>query len=200
MPAAKGEGDAWTTHFVVVDEEGNLASVTQSLSHHFGSGITAPGTGVVLNNSLKNFSFTDPDGVNYGYPGKRPRSTIAPVIALDAEGPFLAFGLPGGGRIPTTTLAVLLDVLVFDRGLGEAMAAPRFHLRRSWSPEPDSDHFQLEAGFPEAVAEALRDRNWKVETVEDTEFFGGVTAIEVLPDGSYRGWADPRRTNEAAGF
>jgi gamma-glutamyltranspeptidase/glutathione hydrolase len=200
MPAASGQGDAWTTHFVVIDQEGNVASVTQSLSHHFGSGITAPGTGVVLNNSLKNFSFSDPGGVNYGYPGKRPRSTIAPVIGLEGGEPFLAFGLPGGGRIPTTTLAVLLDVLVFERPLGEAIAAPRFHLRRSWSRHPDSDHFQLEAGFPEAVAEALRGLNWKVETVKDTEFFGGITAIEILPDGRYRGWADERRTNEAEGF
>ena len=193
-------GDGWTTHFVVADKFGNVASVTQSLSHHFGSGVTAPGTGVVLNNSLKNFSFSEASGVNYGAPGKRPRSTIAPVIVLREGRPAFALGLPGGGRIPTTTLAVLVDHLYFGRSLGEAIAAPRVHLRRDWSSEPVSRLLQVEAAFPKALRRPLEAMGWEVETVTDTEFFGGVTAIEFLPDGTFAGWADFRRTNHAAGF
>lgn len=197
---AAGGGSGWTTHFVVADGQGNVASVTQSLSHHFGSGLTAPGTGVILNNSLTNFSYQDAREVNYGAPGKRPRSTIAPVLALRDGRPALALGLPGGGRIPTATLAVLIDHLVFGRSLGEAIAAPRAHLLRSWSAQPDSHVLQLESGFPAGLAGGLGDLGWEVREITDTESFGGFTAVEIGQDGQLTGWADWRRTNYAAGF
>ncbi len=119
-----------TTHFVVADAEGNVASVTQSLSHHFGAGVVTPGTGVVLNNSMKNFAVRDQSSVNYVAPGKRPRSTIAPTLVLRQGEPILALGVPGGQRIPTATLQVLLDVLVFRADLAEAIRRPRVHFRR----------------------------------------------------------------------
>lgn len=200
LGAGEARGGGWTTHFVVADADGNVASVTQSLSHHFGSGVTAPGTGVVLNNSLTNFSFTDPEGANYGAPGKRPRSTIAPVIALQEGRPCFALGLPGGGRIPTATLAVLADHVVFGRSLGEAIAAPRVHLLRSWSDEPDSNVMQIEQAVPAVVRNGLSDLGWEVEVITDTEFFGGMNAIELSPDGGLTGWADFRRTNAACGY
>jgi gamma-glutamyltranspeptidase/glutathione hydrolase len=197
---AAGPADGWTTHFVVADRFGNVASVTQSLSHHFGSGVTAPGTGVVLNNSLKNFSFRDPSGVNYGAPGKRPRSTIAPVIGLRGGQPVFALGLPGGGRIPTTTLAVLVDHLIFENSLGDAIAGPRVHLVRSWSAEPDSHILELEGELTENAREALLGLGWELRMVTDTEFFGGMNAVEIEDDGTFTGWADFRRTNAAAGY
>ncbi|HSH08972.1 MAG TPA: gamma-glutamyltransferase family protein [Oceanipulchritudo sp.] len=193
-------GDAWTTHFVVVDSEGNVASVTQSLSHHFGSGIVAPGTGVVLNNSLVNFSFLDSGEVNYPAPGKRPRSTIAPTLVLRNNRPVLAIGLPGGGRIPTTLLTVLLDYYVFASPLGAAIGAPRFHLRRDLSGQPISNTFQVEKGFPAAEVDQLRTLGWTVTEVTDAEHFGGVTAVEINENGLLKGWADFRRTNQAAGY
>jgi gamma-glutamyltranspeptidase/glutathione hydrolase len=197
-PVSSGSAaDSWTTHFVVVDKRGNVASVTQSLSHHFGSGVIAPGTGCVLNNSLKNFSFSDPDAVNYVAGGKRPRSTIAPAIVLRNGRPVVALGLPGGGRIPTTISSILLDHLAFGRDLGEAIADSRFHLLRSWSKEPVSNTFQLEATFDVSIADALDELGWQVEFIEDTEFFGGVTAVEICDGGILRGWADGRRTNAA---
>jgi gamma-glutamyltranspeptidase/glutathione hydrolase len=192
--------DGWTTHFVVADKYGNLASVTQSLSHHFGSGVTPPGTGVVMNNSLKNFSFSDPEAVNYGAPGKRPRSTIAPIIGLRGGKAAFALGLPGGGRIPTTTLAVLCDHLLFGSDLGTAISDPRVHLLRSWSEAPDSNILQLESGLPQPVEKRLRELGWEVERVTDTEFFGGMTAVEREPEGGWIGWADFRRTNFASGY
>lgn len=198
--AASGSADpdgGWTTHFVVADAEGNVASVTQSLSHHFGSGVVAPGTGVVLNNSLKNFSFSDPSAVNYPAPGKRPRSTIAPALVMREKRPVLAIGLPGGSRIPTTLTLVLADYLYFNRPLGDAIADWRFQLYRSRSKEPLSNTFQFEEGADPTVVAALADGGWDSEVITDAEFFGGITAIELEPGGLMRGWADPRRTNKA---
>ena len=192
--------DECTTHFVVADRRGNVASVTQSLSHHFGSGVIAPGTGVILNNTLKNFNFWEADSANAPAPGKRPTSTIAPVIVLRDGHPVLAAGLPGGQRIPTTLTQILLDQLIFGRTTGEAIAAPRVHLRRSFSAAPDSNLIQLEELLPEPQAARLLQLGWKLEVPGDSEFFGGVNAIEIDADGTFTGWADYRRTNLAAGF
>lgn len=189
----------WTTHFVVVDGRGNIASVTQSLSHHFGSGVTAAGTGILLNNSLTNFSYRGRGGVNYAAGGKRPRSTIAPMLVLRDGVPELAFGLPGGGRIPTTTLAFLVDVLVFGRPVGEAIAAPRLHLRRDAAAQARSRVIEVEAGVDGALVAALEALGWEVERVADTEYFGGLNAVEIGV-GGLTGWADQRRTNAAVGY
>ena len=195
VPAQADSG--WTTHFVVADKYGNAASVTQSLSHHFGSGVIIPGTGVVLNNSLTNFSFSNPVDVNYVAANKRPRSTISPILVMRNKRPLLAMGLPGGGRIPTTTSALLMDYLEFGAEPGNSIAARRFHLLRDWSAEPVSKVFQVEAGFDQEIMEALRHYGWQVEETEDLELFGGVTAIELKQDGRLIGWADHRRTNHA---
>ncbi|MEX0325715.1 MAG: gamma-glutamyltransferase family protein [Puniceicoccaceae bacterium] len=192
--------DECTTHFVVADRHGNVASVTQSLSHHFGSGVVAPGAGVILNNSLKNFNFWEPDSLNSPGPQKQPTSTIAPLILLHEGRPSLAIGLPGGQRIPTTLVQVLLDQLAFGRTSGEAIASPRVHLSRSFSTEPDSHLIQLEQALPAEEQAALQEFGWEIEVPEDSEYFGGVAAIELGPDGWLTGWADFRRTNIAAGF
>jgi gamma-glutamyltranspeptidase/glutathione hydrolase len=192
--------DTSTSHFVVADSEGNLVSVTQSLSHHFGSGVIAPGTGVLLNNSLKNFSTWDATAVNATAPEKRPTSTIAPTLVFKEGKPVLAIGLPGGSRIPTTLNKVLVERLRFGQGLGASIGAPRFQLRRSWSPTPDSRELQWETAPPASLLDALEARGWDSTVVTDSEYFGGITAIEVLEDGTYLGWADPRRTNHADGY
>lgn len=192
--------NGWTTHFVVADGFGSVASVTQSLSDHFGSGVVAPTTGVILNNSLKNFSFTDPQGVNYPAPGKRPRSTIAPTLILKKGRPSLAIGLPGGQRIPVSVLQVLVDQLVFGRNPGDAITAPRVHLVRSYSDLPDSNRLQFEGPPADSLAKDLAAIGWQIETITDPEAFGGITAIEIDEDGCMTGWADPRRTNHASGY
>jgi gamma-glutamyltranspeptidase/glutathione hydrolase len=197
---ASPDVDECTTHFVVADQYGNVASVTQSLSHHFGSGVIAPGTGVLLNNTLKNFSFTNREAPNAPAPGKRPTSTIAPVIVLEEGLPSVAIGLPGGQRIPTTLVQVLLGKLAFNQSLGDAILTPRFHLKRSESVEPDSHLIQLEEALPEPQSLALESQGWKLEVPRDSEYFGGVTAIEIHEDGTLTGWADPRRNNFASGF
>ncbi len=198
LPPAGTEGES-TTHFVVVDAAGNVASVTQSLSHHFGAGVVAPGTGVVLNNSLKNFAVRDRGSVNFVAPAKRPRSTIAPTLVVREGEPVLALGIPGGQRIPTATLQVLLDVLVFKTDLAGAVRRPRAHLRRPLRESEPSNLFELESGDPRLVT-ALEERGWATRVSEDNETFGGFCAIEILPDRTLVGVADLRRTNAARGY
>lgn len=193
---------ASTTHFVVADAHGNVVSATQSLSHHFGAGVVAPGTGVVMNNSMSNFSFGEAKSLNYVAPGKRPRSTIAPTIIFKDRHPFLALGLPGAGRIPTAMLHVLVDTLVFKRPLVDAIGDTRFHFYNPpQTGEPDA--VEAEETLPADVVAALKERGWSVELKEPAgtgRFFGGFNAIQFNADGTKTGLADQRRTNAAAGY
>lgn len=193
---------AATTHFLVADAAGNLVCATQSQSLHFGAGVVPPGTGVVLNNSMSNFAYTTPGHVNDLAPGKRPRSTIAPVIVLRAGRPVFALGVPGAARIPTALLQVLLDRLVFARPFAEAIGDTRLHWERNWR-RGDEESIAAEASLPAAERAALQRLGWKVDLPEPAgtgRYFGGVNVIEILPGGGYTGYADPRRTNAAAGY
>lgn len=193
---------AATTHFIVVDVAGNIVCATQSQSLHFGAGVVPPGTGVVMNDSMSNFTFTDEKSMNYLKPGRRPRSTIAPTIVLRAGKPAFAIGIPGSARIPTALLQVLLDRLAFNRPLAEAIGDTRIHFSAPFRRE-DGEVFEAEQSFPHAESEALQARGWKVNLPEAAgagHHFGGINAIEFNADGSYTGLADPRRTNVAVGF
>lgn len=193
---------AATTHFLVADAAGNIACATQSQSLHFGAGVVPPGTGVVLNDSMSNFAFSEPGGINYVAPGKRPRSTIAPTLVFRGGRPVLAIGIPGASRIPTALLQALLDRLTLDRPLAEAIGDTRVHFDRNWRKD-DEETIETERSFPAAEAEALRRLGWKVEMPEAAgtgRTFGGINAIELNPGGGYTGYADPRRTNAAVGY
>ena len=192
---------AATTHFLVADREGNVVCATQSQSLHFGAGVVPLGTGVVMNNSMSNFATTDALSPNYVAPGRRSRSTIGPTIAVRDGRAVFAVGLPGSARIPTGLLQVLADHVLLGRPLEEAIGDTRFHFQSAEGASPDQ--VEAEASLPDAVAERLRAFGWKVvlrEPAGTGKYFGGVNAIEVRPDGTLRGLADPRRTNEARGF
>ncbi|WP_438481235.1 gamma-glutamyltransferase family protein [Oleiharenicola lentus] len=192
---------AATTHFAVVDAQGNIVCATQSQSLHFGAGVVAPGTGVVLNDSMSNFAVTDPKGVNYVAPGKRPRSTIAPTIAFKNGKPVFAIGIPGAGRIPTALLQALLDRLAFDRPFTEAIGDTRFHFERNWRTEVET--IEAEKSLPASEVAALTKLGWKVSQPEAPgtgRYFGGINVVEINADGTYTGYADPRRTNAAVGY
>ena len=192
---------AATTHFLVADADGNIVCATQSQSLHFGAGVVPPGTGVVLNDSMSNFSFTEKQSPNYATPGKRPRSTISPTLVFQAGKPVLAIGLPGAARIPTAMLQVLLDRLALDRPLTEAIGDTRIHFHHDIR-HPEEDAVEVEQSFPLEDAAELRRRGWKVNLAEPAgtgRVFGGINAIE-LNRGGYTGYADPRRTNQAIGY
>jgi gamma-glutamyltranspeptidase/glutathione hydrolase len=193
---------AATTHFIVVDGQGNIVCATQSQSLHFGSGVVPPGTGVVMNDSMSNFTFADPKSVNYVASGKRSRSTIGPTIVLRAGKPVFAVGIPGASRIPTALLQVLLDRLVLERPLADAIGDTRFHFSAAVRGD-DGETFEAEQSFPHAESKALQGKGWKVNLPERAgtgRFFGGINAVEFNIDGTVTGFADPRRTNVAVGF
>ncbi|HVU24335.1 MAG TPA: gamma-glutamyltransferase [Opitutus sp.] len=192
---------ASTTHFVIVDAWGDIVCATQSLSFHFGAGVIAPGTGVVLNDSMSNFVFDDPGNPNFVAPHVRPQSDMAPVLVLRDGRPVLALGAPGGGRIVTAVLQVLLDHLVLDRPLAEAIGDTRFSFVATGGTE--NGGFEAEKSLPDAEVVAMRRFGWKLELPESAgtgRRFGGVNAVEINSDGTLTGFADPRRTNAADGY
>jgi gamma-glutamyltranspeptidase/glutathione hydrolase len=193
---------AATTHFIVVDGQGNIVCATQSQSLHFGAGVVPPGTGVVMNNSMSNFSFNDPKNINSVAPGKRARSTIGPTIVLKQGKPSFALGIPGSARIPTALLQVLLDRLVFERPLADAIGDTRFHYVSAYRRD-EGEAFEAEQSFPLAESQALQAKGWRVNLPERAgtgRYFGGVNAVEFNVDGTLTGFADPRRTNVAGGY
>lgn len=192
---------AATTHFVIVDRAGNIVTATQSLSVHFGAGVVPPGTGVVLNNSMSNFSYDDPTNINYVAPHKRARSTIAPTLVFRDGRPLLALGVPGSSRIPSALIQVLIDRLTLDRPLADAIGDTRFHFRAPTQASPGFV-FEAESSLPASLAAGLVAKGWKVSLPEDAgrgRYFGGVNAVEFNPDGSMTGYADLRRTNAVLG-
>ena len=147
-----------TTHFSVVDRFGNAVSNTYTLNFSYGLGLVADGTGILLNNELDDFA-AKPDSPNaYGLvgftanapgPGKRPLSSMTPSIVLKGGKPFLITGSPGGSRITTAVLQVILNVLDRHMSIGDAVSAPRVH--NQWVP----DQVYAEPGLPDEVARRL---------------------------------------------
>ncbi len=189
---------AETTHFCIVDADGNAVSATQSLSLHFGSGLVVPGTGVILNNSLSNFATLG--GPNLADRAKRPRSTIAPALVLRGDHLLAVVGLPGGARIPTGLAQVLVDHLLLGGDLAAAIAAPRVHPEMPVAAGARQNEVWFEEAPGDGVLDELARRGWAPLVRADTESFGGVTAIERTAAGPWRGIADLRRTNAAAGY
>ena len=206
VPAAVGDAaaddqpDASTTHLTIADRDGNIVCLTQSLSYHFGACTITPGTGFLLNDSMSNFSTRDPQGVNSVAPGKHERSTIAPIIATRDGKAVLALGIPGGQRIPTTTLQLLVDVLGDEVQLAEAFNRSRFHVRRPIGSDDLPNIVDLEDDAPVELDADLEQRGWKVVRMRrNGAYFGGGNGIVYRSDGTLEGVADPRRTNFAAG-
>ena len=193
---------AATTHFAVADRHGNIVCATQSQSLHFGAGVVPPGTGVVMNNTMMNFSTTNARGPNYVAAGKRPTSTIGPTIVLRDGKPVLAVGVPGSSRIPTALLQVLYDRLALGRPVAEAIGDTRVHFQAAVRSN-EQEALEAEQSLPAAVATTLKERGWNVvlrEPAGTGKHFGGINAIEFNADGTLTGYADPRRTNAAAGY
>lgn len=177
-----------TTHVVVVDPDGTMVSMTNTLSNFFGSGL--PVSGFFLNDQLKNFS-READDVNIAEEAKRPRSFIAPVIVADDGRPLLGIGSPGGRRIPVMIAQVLI-AWADGHELQQAVDRPRFHL--------EGRRLQLEESVPDEVWNDLAARGYEVTTeVPTTEYFGGIQALAVDHDArELQGVADARRPGDWA--
>ncbi len=191
---------ASTTHFAVVDAEGNIVCATQSQSLHFGAAVVA--AGIVMNNTMSNFAFNEAKNPNLLAPGRRPRSTISPTIVLRDGKPILAIGIPGAARIPTGVLQGLIDYLMFDRPLEAAIGDTRVHWFNP-TQKDTSDAIEAEDTLPKDVVNGLRALGWQVNLKEPAgtgRQYGGLNAITLNPDGSRTGYPDPRRTNAAVGY
>ena len=188
-----------TTHFSVVDGRGNAVSNTYTLNFSYGVGLVAGGTGVLLNNELDDFTAAVGAANAYGLvgfeanlpgPGKRPLSSMSPTIVLRDGKPVLVTGSPGGSRIISTVLQVIVNVIDYEMDVAAAVAAPRLH--HQWLP----DEVRVERGFPDDVLSALKAMGHVVvEPMGQTS----ANSIAVTPHGPL-GAPDPRsRGAEAAG-
>jgi gamma-glutamyltranspeptidase/glutathione hydrolase len=174
-----------TTHFSVVDAEGNAVSVTYTLNGGFGNGITVPGLGFLLNNEMDDFSAKPGEPNLFGLvqgeansiqAGKRPVSSMTPTIILRDGKLFMTAGAPGGSRIPTAVLQVILNVLDFGMNVQDAVDAPRFH--HQWLP----DRLSLERIIsPDTVALL---KAWG----HDVDYAPGVVLAQVAAIVSDGGW------------
>ena len=186
-----------TTHFSVMDQYGNAVSNTYTLNFSYGSGIMIPGTGMLMNNEMDDFSSKPGIPNGYGLLGsqansiqanKRPLSSMTPTIIFKDNKPYLVLGSPGGSRIITTVLQVALNVMEHDMNVAQAVNSPRIH--HQWLPEV----LMMEKGFGPDTEKLLQEKGYKLYP---SSTMGSVQAI--IKDGEYfYGAADPRRPSSGA--
>lgn len=190
-----------TTHYTIADKAGNVVSNTYTINFSFGSGIVVSGAGFLLNNEMDDFSAKPGVPNAYGLiggeankiePNKRMLSSMAPTIVLKGGKPFLATGSPGGSRIITTTLQVILNVIDHHMNIQEAVNAPRIH--HQWLP----DELRIERGISPDTLKLLEDKGHDVVIKES---MGAASSIVIDNEkGIFYGAADPRKEGLAAGY
>jgi gamma-glutamyltranspeptidase / glutathione hydrolase len=189
-----------TTHFSIVDKFGNAVSNTYTINFSYGSGIVVDGAGFLLNNEMDDFSAKPGVPNAYGLiggeankiePNKRMLSSMSPTIVKYNDKNFLVTGSPGGSRIITTTLQVIMNVIDHGLNIESAVAAPRIH--HQWLP----DELRIEEGISPDTIRLLQAMGY---TVKQQEAMGAIQSI-LIRDGIMYGGADPRRSTAlAAGF
>jgi len=194
--------DSGTTHLSVTDSAGRAVALTMTINTPFVSGITVPGTGVLLNNEMDDFAVArntpnsygliDTKGANLVAPGKRPLSSMTPTI-LDRDGRlFMVSGSPGGPRIISTTLLTVLNVVDWNMDPQAAVSAPRYH--HQWDP----NRLRVEPDFANEVVQALEARGHEVE--RSPRNWSAAEVIVVDPaSGIHLGGSDPRTDGAAVG-
>ena len=200
---------AQTTHYSVVDPDGNAVAATTTLNAWFGSGITAEGLGFLLNDEMDDFAAKQGAPNMFGLiqgpanaigPGKRPLSAMAPTIVLKDDKLFLVLGSPGGPRIITTVANILMGVVDYGMNIQEAVNAPRFH--HQWLPDVTS----VEQDFPAETIKLLENMGHKVEVgIEESgtreAYWSDGECIMIDPKrGDRLGASDKRNNGKAIGF
>jgi gamma-glutamyltranspeptidase/glutathione hydrolase len=203
-PAAPRREGPNTTHISVADRNGGLVALTTTLNFAYGNGVSVPGAGFLLNNEMDDFTASPGQPNAYGLvqgeanaiaPGKRPLSSMSPTLVFRPDGsPWLATGSPGGSRIITTVLQVLLGRLVHGLNLASAVASPRVH-SQLWP-----DQISHEQGISPDTLDLLRRRGHQLQLAPA---MGSANSVEVLQPaagdvGRSLGVADPRRLDAAA--
>lgn len=207
-----GKESTETTHYSVIDDEGNAVAVTYTLNGSFGAGVVAPGTGVLLNNEMDDF--TSKPGVPnlYGLvqgeanaiaPKKTPLSSMSPTIVTRDGKPFMVIGSPGGSRIITITLEAILNVVDFGMDISQAVNAPRIH--HQW--QPDTVYLEPFALSPD-TEKALAEMGYKLSGGNGAPVWGqaagilvggkSLAAIEKGGGARYNGAMDSRATEGSA--
>ncbi|MGI9345023.1 MAG: gamma-glutamyltransferase, partial [Gammaproteobacteria bacterium] len=186
-----------TTHLSVMDSAGNAVVLTTTLNFSYGSGIVIRGTGMLMNNEMADFSAKAGVPNAFGLlggeanqiePGKRPLSSMAPSMLLRDGKPYLLTGSPGGSRILTTVLQMIVNVADFEMNVAEATMAPRVH--HQWLP----DKLYMEAGFSPDTKRLLQARG---QNVVDSNSMGSLQSI-LYEEGYFYGASDTRRPGAAA--
>ncbi|ENG0843672.1 gamma-glutamyltransferase [Escherichia coli] len=190
-----------TTHYSVVDKDGNAVAVTYTLNTTFGTGIVAGESGILLNNQMDDFSAKPGVPNVYGLvggdanavgPNKRPLSSMSPTIVVKDGKTWLVTGSPGGSRIITTVLQMVVNSIDYGMNVAEATNAPRFH--HQWLP----DELRVEKGFSPDTLKLLEAKGQKVAL---KEAMGSTQSIMVGPDGELYGASDPRSVDDlTAGY
>jgi len=188
-----------TTHYSIVDSEGNIAAVTYTLNGGYGSKVTATGLGFLLNNEMDDFAPKPGEANMYGLiqgefnaiaPRKTPLSSMVPTIVLRDGQPLLVLGSPGGPTIINTVLEVLVNVIDWNMGVQDAVNWPRFH--HQWLP----DELRMEPGYSPDTIALLEKRGYTVRRVNGQ---GECAAIR-FNNGWLEGAADPRSGGTAEGY
>src|SRR6185312_11240728 len=190
-----------TTHYSIIDAAGNAVAVTYTLNNSYGSGVTVPGLGFLLNDEMDDFT-SKPNSPNlFGLvqgeanaiqPGKRPLSSMSPTMVLRGGKLYLMLGAPGGSRIVTAVLQVMLNVIDFGMNIQEAIDAPRIH--HQWKP----DRLDIEKGISPDTIAILKVRGYHIEETKPVV----IARVEaVLIDGGWlEGGQDGRGSGKAVGY
>jgi len=198
-----------TTHYSVVDAEGNAVAVTTTINDWFGSRVTAEGLGFLMNDEMDDFSakpgVPNSDGLIQGAanaigPGKRPLSSMTPTIVVRNGKPFLVLGSPGSSKIITTVANVLMGVIDYGMNIQEAVNAPRFH--NQWLP----DILNVERWFSPDTVQALQKMGYRVqyglrEGSDGGSYWSDAECIAIDPNtGERLGASDGRNNGKAVGY
>lgn len=188
-----------TTHFSCADSEGNWVACTATVNTSFGSKVIIPGTGVIMNNEMDDFSIAPGVPNAFGLlgaeanavaPGKRPLSSMSPTIVLKDGKPILAVGAAGGPTIITQTLLAIIHTIDFGLPIQKALAQPHFH--HQWTP----DQVRIERKIGEKVLAELRDRGHTLKLYNQM----GATQATSFRNGKFEAAHDPRLKGKATSY
>ncbi len=189
-----------TTHYSVMDSEGNMVGNTYTLMFTFGSGVVIEGTGILMNNNMGNFTLRPdiPDAFglmgsenNVIHPNRRPVSSMSPVFVSKDGKPFFITGTPGGSKIISANMQMVLNVLEYGMNIADASVVPRIH--HQWQP----DVLEIESGISPDTVSLLIEKGQNINFSKRSAGMGSLQSV-MWKDGVFYGYSDPRRPGAKA--